>query len=179
MKIVNIIYKLAREHIAIKSFYYGRNYQKGVGSEPYPMIWLDDPISASANGSGVLLKTLGYSFNFDVLDVPKTDTEVIAIQTACESIGLSIIEQIKKQVQVDSVRTITLRDYYDNKSAGVRFSVSITIPNPVNLCSDDFNPEKQFDKKSYLPDFTIGSPSGCDVFDDKSGFPNINLNQTQ
>lgn len=175
MQIVNFFYELAREHKRINGFIYGKSYEKGAANEAHPLVWLDDPILANSVGN-----TLRYSVNLDILGLPANDDEVLDVQGAALTAGLSMIERIKNVravsgFNVSDFNFITVRNYYDNNAAGVRFSLTVTAANPVDRCADDFDPNKQFPTTEALPDFTTDNPDGCAVFSETAGLPNFKL----
>lgn len=175
MQIVNFFYELAREHKRVNGFIYGRSYEKGAANEAHPLIWLDDPIYGASAGN-----TIRYTVNIDVLGIPVNDDEVLAVQSAAFTTGLSLIERIKQVrhasgFSIDGFTFVTLRDYYDNSAAGQRFTLTINQANPVDKCADDFDPDKQFPKTDALPDFLVENPEGCAIFNDGTGLPNFKL----
>lgn len=174
MQIVDFIYELAREHKRVNGFIYGKGYEKGAANEAHPLVWLDDPILGTGVGN-----TIRYTLNLDILGIPANNTEVLAVQTAAFDTGLSMFERIKN-VRVmsgfsfDTYSFITLRDYYDNNAAGLRFTLTLIQANPVNRCADDFDPAKQFPKVEALPQFLVDNPDGCAVFGG-AGLPNFTV----
>lgn len=178
MQIVNLFYEIARQHKLVKGFRYGKTYEKGAGSDIYPLVWLDDPIL----GQSVNDATIRYTVNVDVLGIPKDDADVVAVQSAAQLAGLSFNEKIKEMNRrqeisnrTESFTFVTLRNYYDDDAAGMRFTFSIIGPNPSNLCADYFDPDKQLEKLKTLPDFKTDNPNGCAIFNDKSGLPNFEV----
>lgn len=175
MQIVNFFYEIARQHRRIKGFAYGKGYEKGAGMEMHPLIWLDDPILGQSVGN-----TIRYTVNVDVLGVPKKPSDAVAVQTEAFNVGMGIIERIKTQrastgVSLDSFSFITLRDYYDNNAAGVRFTMQLITANPVDRCADDFDPTKQLGKIDALPNFDTDAPDGCAIFNNSVGLPDFKL----
>lgn len=178
MQIVNLFFELARQHLYIKGFRYGKTYEKGAGSDIYPLTWVDDPI----NGQSANDATLRHIVNVDFLGIPKDNAEVEAVQSAAYLAGLSFKEKIRElnrkgdiKENVESFGYITLRDYYDDNAAGCRFTFTLIGPNPVNRCADYFDPAKKLDKSKPLPDFKTDNPNGCAVFNDKKGLPNFSI----
>lgn len=176
MQIVNLFYSLALKHKRINGFIYGKSYEKGSGKEFHPLVWLDDPILGRS--AGPTNNAIAYTTNFDVLGIPAKDSEVEIVQDAAFSAGLSIINQIKKLrdvegFTVDNFSFVSLRDYYDNKAAGFRFTLNLTTVNPSDICADDYDPAKQFPDASVLPDFSTAHPEGCAVFSNTSVLPNF------
>lgn len=168
MQIVNIFYDLARQHKKIKSFVYGKSYEKGAGNNIYPLVWLDDPIY----GNSVKKPIVQYTVNVDFLGIPANDEDVIAVQTAALNAGLAFNEKLEG---VERYSFLSLRDYYDDKAAGFRFTFTINKANPVDRCADEFEPDKQFTKVENLPDFKTDNPNGCAVFSNKKGLPNFTI----
>lgn len=176
MQIVNFFYELARQQLGIRSFHYGRNAAKGVGSELMPLIWLDDPVlfgGNSATGTG------DYTVNLDIIDIPGDGKTVEWVQGACLAAGMALITKIQSLKQRKFVLSrwtgISLSEYTDNKAAGWRFTFTVTAPMPVNLCADYFDPDKQFPTVENLPDFATDNPEGCAVFNDKPGLPKFSI----
>lgn len=174
--ITDIFRNQARQHKAIKAFYYNRNYELGSGKDNYPLFWLDDPITGQ-NRNNVFTN----SVNFSILFLPDKERTVTQLQSLAFSIGLNIIERIRKQgnelgisIQPDW-SYITLSDYYDDNACGCRFSVNFTQANMQNLCliDEQFDTEKQFPEHSPLADFTVLPSANCEVFVNK--FPIFDL----
>jgi len=181
MQIVNFFYQLAREHKGINGFIYDKSYQKGAGNSKYPLMWLDDPITGSQqNADGAVIS---WTVNLDVLGIPATSEGVNAVQSAAFDAGLSTIERIKNirpltGFSIATFNFVTLRDYYDDNAAGIRFTITLRQANPVNRCADDFDPSKQFPDVKALPDFNVDNPSGCAVFNTGTGLPDFTFPTT-
>lgn len=164
--IINTFKNQAREHKSIKAFYYNRNYELGSGRDIYPLFWLEDPISGRNNNN-----TFSNSVNFSILFVPADADEISVLQNYAYSIGLNIIERIKKdQNSIIGIQNdwtfLTLRNYYDDNAAGCRFSVNFIQRNMQNLCliEEQFDVNKTFDTASNLPDISINTVNTCEVF---------------
>lgn len=177
--IICLFREQAREHVAIKAFYYKRNYEKGSGKDVYPLFWLEDPI----NGRN-LNNVFTNSVNFSVLFVPKSNESVCHYQNLAFSIGLNILERIKSDKKsiisiVPDWKFMTLRDYYDDNAAGCRFSVNFTMRNMQNRCliDEQFDENKQFEENKNLPDFSIIPANKCEQF--SNGFPVFNLRKNE
>lgn len=174
--ITNLFYQQAREHKSIKAFYYNRKYELGSGKDHYPLFWLDDPIIGRNHNN-----TFTNSVNFAILFLPDKEHSIAQLQNLAFSIGLNIIERIKKHSNelgisiLPNWNYLTLSDYYDDNACGCRFSVNFTQGNMQNLCliEEQFDHDKQFDSESPLQDFTIDPANKCEVFTDK--FPVFDL----
>lgn len=180
MQIVDLFAELSRQHISIKSFVYGKGYDKGAGNNVYPLVWLDDPIQFSSIDAGEIAKAIRYSTNVDILGIPDNDGEIAIVQDAAFLVGLNFIEKIKESRAVlgfglEAFNGITLSKYYDDDAAGVRFTFGVTAGNPVDRCAAVFDPTKQFVRGIPLPNFLADNPDGCAVFNEKGGLPNFKL----
>lgn len=177
MQIVNFFYELARQHDRIKGFKYGKPGAKGAGNDAYPLVWVDDPILGQSTGTGA---TIQYTVNVDFLGIPTDEDEVGTVQTEALVVALTFVEKIRQVRQTSGFSTerfqfITLREYYDDNAAGVRFTFGINQANPVNRCAEDFDPLKQFPTVQALPVFEVDDADGCAVFTDKKGLPNFQV----
>lgn len=177
MQIVNFFYELARQHAKIKGFKYGKPSDKGAGNDKYPLVWVDDPILGRSTGTGA---TLQYTVNVDILGLPANDPDVGEVQGEAFLVGLDFTEKTKRDrpttgFSLDGFSFITLRQYYDDDAAGIRFTFVINQANPVNRCADDFDPDKQIGAISPLPTFYVDDADGCAVFTDKTGLPNFKV----
>lgn len=173
--IIDIFRNQAREHKAIKAFYYNRNYEIGSGKDIYPLFWLEDPLYGR-NRDNIFTN----SVNFSILFVPKDKEDISSLQNLAFSIGLNIIERIKQNKEIGISITpdwtyTTLRNYYDDNAAGCRFSVNFIQRNMQDLCliDEQFDPDKQFEQNNYLPEYNITPANNCDVFTNK--FPVFDL----
>lgn len=174
--IIDVFKTQAREHKTIKAFYYNRNYEKGSGKDMYPLFWLEDPIYGQ-NRNNLFVN----SVNFCILFIPNEEMNVVDCQKLAFSIGLNMIERIKKYSNESGIEILpdwdymTLRDYYDDDAAGCRFSLNFHQLNMQNLCliDEQFDIDKEFESSSNLPEL-IGTPSNsCEEFINK--FPDFNI----
>lgn len=175
MQIVNFFHELARQHKQINGFIYGKGYEKGAANEAHPLMWLDDPIYGQTINNAVV-----YTVNVDILGIPENEAETLAVQSAAFAVGLELAERIKQTkvttgISVGDLSFLSLRDYYDNKAAGFRFTYTVTTAKPVDRCADNFDENKEFLKVEALPDFSVENPNGCAVFSDKTGLPNFKM----
>lgn len=169
--IVALFCKQAREHKAIRSFYYNRNYEIGSGNEKHPLLWLEDPISGRNQNN-----VFSSSVNFSVLFIPDHEHTVDSLQHIAFSIGLNIVERIKADPNSQiSVRPnwnyMTLRNYYDNNACGCRFSLELILRNMQDLCliDEQFDTDKQFEENSILRTTNPENeqPALCEVYTNK------------
>lgn len=178
MDIVNYFYELARQHNQVNAFIYGKSYEKGAGSDLYPLVWLDDPIYGNSYTMQETGRVIQYTTNVDFLGIPQNDAEVLSVQSSAFETGLAFFEkfkQIRPQTGFSSsgFSFVSLRDYYDDKAAGQRFTFTMLQANPINRCGEFFDPAKVFPTRQTLPDFLTDNPEGCAVFNNSNALPNF------
>lgn len=168
--IIDIFSSQARQHKAIKAFYYNRNYEMGSGKDIYPLLWLEDPIAGRNHNN-----TFSNSVNFCVLLLPTEEHSAAYLQNLAFSIGLNILERIKKHSTELGVGILpdwsylTLSNYYDDNACGCRFSVNFTQANMQNLCliEEQFDADKEFEVNDILKNFDVSPAHNCEVFTHK------------
>ena len=177
-KIIDTFYDLARQHKLIRSFVYDRvSKGMGTGEKNYPQFFLEDPIyiNDSTPTTGQTLSTV----NFDITCLPQafsnfnvrqlTEEEC---QNVCHQIALHIIAKLRalnleydKRIGMEVVRYsfMTLRNWGDDKAAGIRCTVQLALDNDIKLCDLDehFDSEKVFDLGNLLDDINTDDAHDC------------------
>lgn len=174
-RIVETFKDVCQKHKLIKSFIYNRTYELGSGNDLHPLVWLEDPIYISNYGQAG--GAFEYSVNFSVLLIPQQNGITFQeCQDLALSTGLNIIEYIKKYRAKkdlykikDGYTGLTLQHYYDDNTAGARFSIVIQMVNPTNICllDEQFDEDKTFEVKELINDFDLTPASNCVTFVDK------------
>lgn len=186
--IIDTFYDLARQHKLIRSFKYDRvSKGMGTGEQNYPQLFLEDPIQIgdSTPLTGQTICTV----NFDITCLPQAFSNynvkqltVEECQNVCHQIALHIIARLRELSKDFETRTgievvrysfLTLRNWGDDKAAGVRCTLRIALDNDIQLCDLDehFDPDKEFDLGKLLDDIDTKNAAGCVSFDYK--LPNI------
>ena len=173
--IIDSFCKQAREHKAIKAFYYNKVYEHGSGKEKYPLFWLEDPVYGR-NRDNIFQNMV----NFSVLFLPEKGRDVADLQNMAFSVGLNILERMRQDDNapfsiLPDWTYLTLRNYYDDDACGCRFSVNFVQRNMQNLCliEEQFEADKEFGTDMLLPEMKIGTANHCEIFANK--FPEFNL----
>lgn len=181
--IIKTFYILAKEHKLIRSFKYDRlSKGAGIGEENYPQVFLEDPIyinDVTLNDGSVKAQV-----NFNIVMTPqafenyhKRQLTEEDCQNVAHAIALSFIARLKNmdenyelyedknldRLSPLSWSFITLRNWYDNKAAGVRCSLLLSMDNPINFCDveENFDDEKKFDLGSKLSNINTNGAQGC------------------
>jgi hypothetical protein len=94
-------------------------------------------------------------YNIYILSTPTKDNEsILDIQDECYNIAINFLayldtrDEWKGLISVHDYSIITVAHYTDNDSAGVRLSVTLSIPNGVDLCTYENN----FNDEPYTPE---------------------------
>ncbi len=188
--VIDTFYGLSKEHKLIRSFVYDRvSKGMGTGEKNYPQCFLEDPIYIldSTPLDGKVYVTV----NFDITCLPhafsnynvKQLTEV-ECENVCHQIALNYVARLRdlnkdfdtrNGVEVVKFSFVTIRNWGDDKAAGVRCTVRLAVDNDIQLCDLDehFDPNKEFDLGKLLDEVDTDNAHGCVEFDYK--LPKITL----
>lgn len=155
-QIVNYIGSVGLKHKAVKTFKYQKrsliNQQNNNG---YVELIIED----NAYLQQVITQNIfTATFNVDILGFPKDDTEILGIQSLCMQIAVEIMAYIEKdgtflgKLSIHDYDILLVSHFTDDSSAGVRLSLELIIPNPINLCSfmDNFDENVEIVEKPTL-----------------------------
>lgn len=155
-QIVNYIGSVGLKHKAVKTFKYQKrsliNQQNNNG-------YIELIIEDNAYLQQVITQNIfTATFNVDILGFPKDDTEILGIQSLCMQIAVEIMAYIEKdgtflgKLSIHDYDILLVSHFTDDASAGVRLSLELVIPNPINLCSfmDNFNENVEIVEKPTL-----------------------------
>ena len=155
-QIVNYIGSIGLKHKAVKTFKYQKrsliNQQNNNG---YVELIIED----NAYLQQVITQNIfTATFNVDILGFPKDDTEILGIQSLCMQIAVEIMAYIEKdgtflgKLSIHDYDILLVSHFTDDSSCGVRLSLELIIPNPINLCSfmDNFDENVEIVEKPTL-----------------------------
>lgn len=155
-QIVNYIGSVGLKHKAVKTFKYQKrsliNQQNNNG---YVELIIED----NAYLQQVITQNIfTATFNVDILGFPKDDTEILGIQSLCMQIAVEIMAYIEKdgtflgKLSIHDYDILLVSHFSDDASAGVRLSLELVIPSPLNLCSylDNFDENVEIVEKPTL-----------------------------
>lgn len=183
-KIHNTFKELSRQHGKIRGFYCGKVSKRlGTGEQFYPLCFLEDNMSIST--SKIDQAILNVNVNFQILMLPQADDNKyspIECESICERIAQQYLLKLKadrkagtSEIGVASFNTMSVSNWYDDKSAGVRVSCTLQIPNEVNYCElDDFDEEGTLDKDDLFSDINTDGAEDCQGTNYAYKFPKIN-----
>lgn len=189
-KVIETFYDLSKQHKLIRSFVYDRvSKGMGTGEKNYPQCFLEDPIYIldSTPLDGKVYVTV----NFDITCLPHAFSNYNVKQlteeeceNVCHQIALHYVARLRELnkdfdtrngVEVVKFSFVTLRNWGDDKAAGVRCTIRLAVDNDIQLCDLDehFDPEKEFDLGKLLDDVDTDNAHGCTNFSYK--LPRIRL----
>lgn len=155
-QIVNYIGSVGLRHKAVKTFKYQKrsliNQQNNNG-------YIELIIEDNAYLQQVITQNIfTAAFNVDILGFPKDDTEILSIQSLCMQIAVEIMAYIEQdttflgQLSIHDYDILLVSHFTDDASAGIRLSLELVIPNPINLCSfmDNFDENVEIVEKPTL-----------------------------
>lgn len=151
--VVNIMRTtLARYKGINKVKYQSKILNNAQGNDKTIQCYIDDVAYHQFNLTTNIVKA---EYNIYILDTPKKDeNSILEAQDKCYNIAINFLayldsrDEWKGLISVYDYSILTLAHYTDNDSAGVRLSVTLNIPNGVNLCEL----EEQFNDEPYQPD---------------------------
>ena len=178
--VIETFYDLSKQHKLIRSFVYDRvSKGMGTGEKNYPQCFLEDPIYI-LDSTPFDITCLPHAFsNYNVKQLSEEECENV-----CHQIALHYVARLRELnkdfdtrngVEVVKFSFVTLRNWGDDKAAGVRCTIRLAVDNDIQLCDLDehFDPTKEFDLGKLLDDVDTDNAHGCVEFDYK--LPKITL----
>jgi hypothetical protein len=142
--IKNIIRDVALRHKGVRSFYYkGEDLINAQNDHEYFQVVLDDVSLHELN-----ITTNIFTVNLDiyVLGFVGSDKTVDEVQTSAYTIAVDIVAWMDNKIEnvgVHDYSFLTVSRFTDDNAAGVKISLELWVPSPLNLCEyeDNFNDE--------------------------------------
>lgn len=145
--IIDILKDTFLRHKGVKTFrYQSDTYNNAQNNSDTYQIYVDDITHSELNITTNIFKV---AFEIYILSQPSNDRPIIEVQTEAYTIACNIMAKIEQTDEYDGILSVydysilTLSHYTDDDSAGVKLSLVLRVPNPVNLCTldDNFNDE--------------------------------------
>ena len=163
--VIEILKDISLRHKGVKTFRYQsdvlNNAQNNYGTFK---VYVDD---ASFHQLNITTNIFRAEFQVYVLGFVDDDNDVLTVQNNAYTIACDIMAYIDTQEAFQGVLSVydysilTLSHYSDDNSAGVKLSLVLQMPSPVNLCTldDNFNDEpyeEEKDKEIDINDDEVG-----------------------
>ena len=155
-QIVNYIGGIGLKHKAVKEYkYQKRSYINQQNNNAYLQFIIED----NAYLQQIITQNIFTgTFNIDILGFPKDDTEILDIQNICMQVAVEVMAYIEQdetflgQLSIHDFDILLVSHFTDDESAGVRLSLEIVMPNPINLCTylDNFDEDAEITENPTL-----------------------------
>lgn len=189
--LVQSIYNLSEKHKLIRGFKYGSlSKRSGIGEDAYPLCFMESPIYIG--DADINTGFINVTINFNIVSTHQLlqnwlgikEISEETIQQFCYEIALNYIAKMRQdningdtRDEVASYNFVTLNHWKDDNACGVRCTLRLNIPNPINYCDVDehFDPNKMFTVDNLLPIFNTDDANGCVIFNKDTLLPKIEL----
>ena len=168
--VINILKDISLRHKGVRTFrYQGEKFNNAQNNYKTYQVYVDDISLHELNITTNIFKA---QFEIYILGFVDDENTVLEVQNNAYTIACDIMAKIdiddtyKGVLSVYDYSILTLSHYTDDNAAGVKLSLVLQMPNPVNLCTldDNFNDEPYEDE----PDNEI------DINNDEIGDIDIN-----
>lgn len=142
--LVNIIKDVALHHKGVRTVKYQNKEYNNQQNNYLPFqVYID---SVSYHNLNITTNIFTCEFNLYILAQPeKTEDGILNVQNSAYTIAADILAYIDYKDEYKGILSVhdwgmmTLDHYTDDNSAGVRLSITLEAPSPVNLCELDEN----------------------------------------
>lgn len=145
--VINILKDISLRHKGVRTFKYQSDiYNNAQNNHKYFQVYVDDVSLHELNITTNIFKA---RFEIYILGFVDNDTTVLDVQNNAYTIAVDImayideLEALKGVLRVYDYSILTVSHYTDDDAAGVKLSLVLGMPNPVDLCTleDNFNDE--------------------------------------
>lgn len=145
--VINILKDISLRHKGVRTFKYQSDiYNNAQNNHKYYQVYVDDVSLHELNITTNIFKARFEIYIFGFVD---DDTTVLDVQNNAYTIAVDImayideLEALKGVLRVYDYSILTVSHYTDDNASGVKLSLVLEMPNPVDLCTleDNFNDE--------------------------------------
>ena len=163
--IINILKDISLKHKGVCTFRYQSDILNNAqNNHKYYQVYVDDVSLHQINITTNIFKA---EFEIYVLGFVDDENDILTVQNNAYTIAADIIAYIDTKNEFKGVLSVydysilTISHYTDDNAAGVKLSLVLQTPSPVNLCEldDNFNDEpykEEDDKKIDLDIDEVG-----------------------
>lgn len=150
--VVNILKDISLRHKGVRTFRYQSDILNNAqNNHKYYQVYVDDVSLHELNITTNIFKA---RFEVYVLGFVDSETTILEVQNNAYTIAADILAYIDTQdtykgvLSVYDYSILTLSHYTDDDAAGVKLSLVLEVPSPVDLCTleDNFNDEPYEDE---------------------------------
>lgn len=155
-QIINYIGSVALKHKAVNTFkYQTRSLINQQNNNAYMEVVIEDN---SYLQQIITHNIFTMTTNINILGFPKNDKEILDVQSVAMQIAVEIMAYIEQdptflgQLSIHDYDILLVSHFTDDDAAGVRLSLELVLPNPINLCTymDNFDEETDIIEKPTL-----------------------------
>lgn len=167
--VINILKDISLKHKGVRTFKYQSDiFNNAQNNHKYYQVYVDDVSHHQLNITTNVFKA---EFQIYILGFVDDDNDVLTVQNNAYTIAADIMayidtkDEFKGVLSVYDYSILTLSHYTDDSSAGVKLSLVLEMPSPVNLCTldDNFNDEPYEDEPDKEIDLNNGSIGDIDL----------------
>ena len=158
--VINILKDISLRHKGVRTFkYQGDKFNNAQNNYATFQVYIDDISLHELNITTNIFKA---KFEIYILSQPDgtSGKTVLDIQNEAYTIACDIMAYIDNNEEFYNVLSVydysllTLARYTDDQSSGVKLSLTLEMPNPVNLCTldDNFNDEPHKEEDDFKID---------------------------
>jgi len=163
--VIDIIKDVSLRHKGVRTFRYQSDILNNAqNNHKYFQVYVDDVSLHQLNITTNIFKA---EFQIYILGFVDSDTTVLDVQNNAYTVACDIMayidtkDEFKGVLSVYDYSILTLSHYTDDNAAGVKLSLVLQMPSPVDLCTldDNFNDEPyedEPDKPIDIPEDEIG-----------------------
>jgi len=141
--VINIIKDISLRHKGVRTFrYQSEILNNAQNNNKMYQVYVDDVSLHELNITSNIFKV---KFEIYILGFVGEDTTVLDVQNNAYTIACDIMAKIdvedayKGILSIYDYSILTLSHYTDDNASGVKLSLTLQMPNPVNLCTLDEN----------------------------------------
>lgn len=167
--VINILRDISLRHKGVKTFKYQSDiYNNAQNNHKYYQVYIDDISLHQLNITTNIFKA---SFEIYILGFVDDENSIIDVQNNAYTIACDIMAYIdtksdfKGVLSVYDYSILTISHYTDDNAAGVKLSLVLQTPSPVNLCEldDNFNEEPYKEEEDKKIDLDIDEVGDIDL----------------
>lgn len=153
--VINIIKDVSLRHKGVRTFrYQGDDFFNAQNNHKMYQVYVDDVSLHELNITTNIFKA---KFEIYILGFVDDENPILDVQNNAYTIACDIMAYIDTQEEFQGVLSVydysilTISHYTDDNASGVKLSLTLQMPSPVNLCTldDNFNDEPYEDEKDH------------------------------
>lgn len=167
--VINILKDISLKHKGVRTFKYQSDiYNNAQNNHKYYQVYVDDVSLHELNITRNIFKA---SFEVYILGFTDDNNTILDVQNNAYTIAADIMAYIDTQeafkgiLRVYDYSILTVSHYTDDNAAGVKLSLVLEMPSPVNLCTleDNFNDEPYEEEPDKEIDLNINEVGDIDL----------------